>query len=138
MKGISMPINIITGIIIIVLVLTVVIFFFSSSSGSNISNSQATQSFFEACQQLRCNSPTDLCLEVYGQNTAHNTGFYDKFYSACKTLYSADSNNALACMARCGNCIKLTEAQRSHILGQGTNLPVDLDQILQKCSTVPR
>ena len=133
-----MPVNIVTMTVIVVLVLVLVVFFFMSSSGTGMGRSQATQVFFEACNKLRCNSPADVCLEVYRQVPGHDQAFYDNFYSACQNLYGGDRNNALMCLSMCGNCVKLTDTQKGYILGNGEGVPVDLDGVLQKCSSVPR
>ncbi len=139
MKGMQLPINLVVITAVVVMVLVTILFFFTSSSGKGVSDVEARKIFFEACSQLECNTPKDVCLEIYRQFPDHESSFYDRFYSSCQTLYGGGASNAVLCFASCGGCAKLTDNQKNYILNgrSSEGLAIELDKILNRCNSVP-
>jgi len=115
MKGISLSINVVVGMIIVALVLVVVAFFFTTNTVTQMTAADATKIFIAACLELKCGTPTDLCKENLAMSIMHGQDFKTDFFKACNILYGGDESNAFLCFDICGNCIKPTGDQKTEL-----------------------
>lgn len=106
MKGISLSINVVIGMVVVALVLVVVSFFFATNTVTQMTAAEATKVFNSACVELKCGTPTDLCKENMIMESLHTNEFEINFFKACNILYGGSKSNAFLCFEMCGNCIK--------------------------------